>query len=111
MAAAPTGAGAYTANLAATNDALTFGEPDSRCCKAVIQLTGTWSGTVTFEVTLDGTTWVAILGTPTTTATQASTATANGAWQFEVSGYFLFRARFSTATSGTVVASGRSVGY
>lgn len=111
MPVAPTGAGQYTANLVNANDALTFGLPDSRCSKVVIQLTGTWTGTVTYEVTLDGTTWVAILGTPTTTATQASTSTANQALQFETSGYFQFRARFSTASSGTVVANGRSVGY
>lgn len=70
-----------------------------------VQLTGTWTGTVTFEASLDGTNYVAIKGTPLASVTGASTATGNGLWQVPVSGMNLFRARFSTASSGTVVAT------
>jgi len=67
-----------------------------------IQLTGTWVGTVTFEATIDGVTWVALNMVPSNSATAASTSTANGAWTANVAGYTTVRARFSTATSGTV---------
>mgnify|MGYP001566147037 CR=1 FL=1 len=67
-----------------------------------LQLTGTWSGTVTFEATLEGNTWVAFNMVPSNSATAASTATANGAWSVNCGGYDAVRARFSTATSGTV---------
>lgn len=67
-----------------------------------LQLVGTWSGTVSFEATLDGRTWVAFNMVPSNSATAASSATANGAWSANCAGYEAIRARFSTATSGTV---------
>lgn len=68
-----------------------------------VQLTGTWTGTVSFEATIDGTNWFAVYGQPPTAA-PATTATANGKWIVGVV-YNQFRVRFSTATSGTVVAN------
>lgn len=70
-----------------------------------VQLSGTWTGTVTFEGTIDGTNWVAIKGTPLASTTGASTATQSGLWQVPVSGLNQFRARFSTASSGAVVVT------
>ena len=71
-----------------------------------LQLTGTWSGTVSFEALVDGeaNTWVAFNMVPSNSATAASTATGNGAWSANCAGYEAVRARFSTATSGTVRA-------
>lgn len=69
-----------------------------------IQLLGTWSGTVTFEATIEGNTWVALNMVPSNSATAASTSTSNGAWTANIAGYTAVRARFSTATSGTVQA-------
>jgi len=69
-----------------------------------LQLSGTWTGTVTFEATVDGNTWVAFNMVPAASATPASTATAVGAWSANCGGYEAVRARFSTATSGTVRA-------
>jgi hypothetical protein len=87
--------------LTATNDALTL--PLTVTGGAVgVQLDGTWSGTITFEATLNGTTWVALNLTPSNSTTPASTATANGAWGDANWGWKQVRARFSTATSGTV---------
>jgi len=68
-----------------------------------IQVTGTWSGTLTFEVTVDGTNWAAFNVTPSNSGTDVSTTTANGAWSKQNNGYAGVRARFSTATSGTPV--------
>ena len=70
-----------------------------------LQLLGTWSGTVTFEATIDGNTWVALNMVPSNSATAASTATANGCWSANCGGYESVRARFSTATSGAVRAT------
>jgi hypothetical protein len=66
-----------------------------------IQITGTWSGTITFEATVDGTNWVAISVTPFASVTLTSTATANGCWSVQNVGFAGLRARFSTASSGT----------
>lgn len=69
-----------------------------------IQLTGTWAGTVTFEGTIDGVSWVALNLVPTNSATAASTATATGVWMGNIAGLEAVRARVSAYTSGTVEA-------
>ena len=71
---------------------------------AALQLVGTWTGTVTFEGTVDGQTWVAFNMVPSNSATAASTSTSNGVWSANVAGFEAVRARFSTASSGTVAA-------
>lgn len=69
-----------------------------------LQLLGTWSGTVTFEATVDGNNWVTFNMVPSASATPASTATSNGCWSANCAGYEAVQARFSTATSGAVQA-------
>ena len=69
-----------------------------------IQLTGTWAGTVSFEASVDGSTFVAVDAWPSNSATSASTSTGNGVWTVSAGGYNQVRVRFSTDTSGTVVA-------
>lgn len=72
-----------------------------------IQLSGTWTGTITFEATIQGTTWVTVGLFPVATpaASVATTATANGMWGNVLNGARAFRCRFSTASSGTPVIS------
>lgn len=72
-----------------------------------VQLTGTWVGTVTFEVTIDGTTWAAQDMTQTTSTTPTTTTTGNGIWVGATVGTKM-RVRFSTRSSGSVVASIRA---
>ena len=94
-----------TADLTSASPSLRL---DVRGLAAVgVQLTGTWTGTVTFEATIDGATWVSQIMIPSTglCAAGVTTATGNGAWTASVAGYRFVRARFSTPTSGTVVAS------
>lgn len=98
--------GNYSASLATTDAALTVPVPDAGTVG--LQLSGTWTGTVTFEATVNGTDWVAIKGTPLASITGASTATVNGIFQFPISGMNQFRARFSTASSGTVVVTAQT---
>lgn len=75
-----------------------------------IQVTGTWAGTLTFEASIDGTNYVAAGVTPIAGGAVVTTTTANGIWWLQNNGYITIRARFSTATSGTVVLSLRYAG-
>src|SRR2546426_10596591 len=66
-----------------------------------IQITGTWSGIVTFEGTVDGTNWVSIDAVPASSSTAVTTTTSNGVWRISASGLAKVRARMSSFTSGT----------
>ena len=70
-----------------------------------LQLTGTFVGTVSFECTVDGLTWVALNMLPPNSATAASSATTTGAWIANIAGLTAVRARVSAYTSGTVTAT------
>lgn len=87
--------------LAAADDAVTiddtFGAPIISC-----QVTGTFTGlTVAFEGTLDGTNWVALLGTPVAGGTTATTATATGVYLIYCPGVGKVRSRCSAISSGS----------
>lgn len=92
--------------LAVANDALNIGVVNQG--GVALQLTGTWTGTVSFEASVDGATYVAFNMVPSNSATAASSATGNGCWSANCAGYSVVRARFSTATSGTVIATGQN---
>ena len=68
-----------------------------------IELSGTWSGTVSFygAMTASGVT----KALSSTDATPVTSATANGAWQFNTAAFTRVLAVFTTATSGTVVVN------
>jgi len=71
----------------------------------VFQISGTFSGTITFEGSMDGTNWigVACANLNSTTRARALTATAAGLFQFQsVKGLLKFRARISAYSSGTI---------
>ena len=81
-----------------------------------VQLAGTWSGTVTFETTVNNVNWVSFELNPTTdlsntTSSLTATATSNGVWTGATRGVAGVRARFSTATSGTVDMTVRYAAY
>jgi hypothetical protein len=69
-----------------------------------VQITGSWTGTITFEVSADnGTTWVTQNMLPSTgTQTAVNTATGNGLWYSTLLSASQFRARFGTATTPPV---------
>lgn len=84
-----------------------------------LQVTGTFSATLQFEGTVNGSTWVAVQGDPLPSGAAASSATSTGAWTFNVAGLSAFRVRASAHSSGTAVvalreseamAKGRSFG-
>jgi hypothetical protein len=69
-----------------------------------VQLTGTFTGTVQFEETLDGgTTWIAKTVFPAAGGGGVTSATATGQWKFALGGGTHFRARCSAFTSGPIV--------
>jgi hypothetical protein len=98
------------ATLSVADDCAVAGCSDQARNTTMFQLTGTFTGVVTFEATLDGTTWVALNMLPSNSATPASAPTAVGVWTADTSGYKLVRARFSTATTGAVVVYSKNVG-
>ncbi len=79
---------------------------------ATLKISGTFSATTQFEVSGDPLTvplasavWVAISATPSNSTTTATSATAAGVWQVNITGYRRIRMRVSTYVSGTVVAA------
>lgn len=77
---------------------------------ASVQVTGTWAGTLTPQVSLDGTTYVSLsatglinVNTGAYSATIASAAT--GIWQADIAGFNFFRMNMTTYTSGTAVVT------
>lgn len=67
-----------------------------------IQVTGTWTGTITFEGSIDGVTFSTVNMLPITgTQTAVTTTTANGIWSSSsVGGLVIFRARMSSFSAG-----------
>lgn len=70
-----------------------------------VQVTGTFSGTLTLQMTIDGTNWVAIQSTDVTTGTVSTTATATGIRFFNVVGAQSVRVTATAWTSGSAVCT------
>jgi hypothetical protein len=71
---------------------------------ASIQLSGAFTATVQFEASSDnGTTWVAISGTPLNSSTAVTSATTANTWKFNVASLTSIRARCSAFTSAPTV--------
>lgn len=66
-----------------------------------IQVLGTWTGTLTFEGSVNGGDFIALNGIAVNGTTIISTATANGIYRFNVAGLTKVSVRFSTATTGS----------
>lgn len=93
--------------LSVANDAVVM--PTMNCgCVSFQLFSGAWSGTVTFEGTIDGTNWVAINADPMPTGAAATSTTAQGLFQVPCAGLSQVRARLSTATSGSITVTGNT---
>lgn len=68
----------------------------------VISLRGTFTGTLQFEATVDGTTWFALNSTPLTSGAAVTSATAVGQWSIVVAGLKNIRVRASATITGEV---------
>lgn len=85
--------------IAALNGAVTLNVPASTT--AILVISGTWVATLTFEGSIDGTTYFSIPALTIAGSTTATTTTANGNFGIAVGGYFSVRVRASAYTSGT----------
>tara|TARA_R110002126_G_scaffold232670_1_gene377046 strand:- start:217 stop:549 length:333 start_codon:yes stop_codon:yes gene_type:complete len=84
-------------------DATLLGET-THCDNIKVQVYGTWSGTITFESSLDGTNWEhqAVTDSSDNNSTQLHHTTNNGILgSVNIPGLPYFRARMSNYTSGT----------
>jgi hypothetical protein len=74
----------------------------------VVQVTGTFTGTITFEASVDGTNYVAIAmkaSAQVSLATLVSTTTTVGLFSVGIQGMPHFRARMSAYTDGAAVVT------
>lgn len=83
----------------------------------VANITGTWSGTISFQATTDGTNWFALEGQNLSTfntslaSSLVTTTTANGTFIFAVGGFKQIRFSMTAYTSGTAnIAYDGSIG-
>lgn len=81
------------------------------CTAAMFQVTGSFTASITFEATVNGTTWAtyALADLSTTARTRSLTQTTAGIYMADdLAGLMAVRARISAYTSGTVtvVANG-----
>ena len=88
--------------IIANNGTVTIGlMPDTATVGLVV--TGTWTGTLTFYASVDGTTFVATNGfTPDAYAKTAST-TSNGSWLFPCGGIVSLQIKATAQMTGTAV--------
>lgn len=89
-----------TGVLAAVGDAVGADVDASHFQSVSVQLSGTHTGTVVFEVSNNGVDWVS-KSLVSASGSAASSATANGLWSGDI-GAKLFRARRSVQTTGSV---------
>ena len=68
-----------------------------------IQVLGSWTGTLTFECSLDGGTFIPIYGIAINGVSILSSCTANGIYRFNVAGLTKVQVRFSVATTGNPI--------
>src|SRR2546423_1729423 len=98
------GAGSDTSTMGVVqnnNDAVTLAIPGG-LATALVQILGTFVGTLNFEASPDnGTTWYAIQGNLVGGSTLGTTATGPGAWRFNIAGFTTMRVRLSPVTSGS----------
>lgn len=94
-----------TGDITALNGAVTLTYRQFANGGVGVQVTNTFSATLTFEMTIDGTNWVAVQTQSVTTGTVATTATATGIYKFDVVGALSVRVRASAYTSGTATVT------
>lgn len=98
--------GLETGTLGALNAAVTVDIESAD--HVVFQVTGTWVGTITFEVSVDGTNYVSQAckrSSETNSTTLVTTRTDNGVAALTTVGVPHFRLRMSAYTSGTATVT------
>lgn len=72
------------------------------------QIAGTWTGTISFEGTVDGSNWVALSLNNLATGASASSSTSNGVFNGSIAGFLAVRLRASAAITQTASVSLRT---
>lgn len=72
---------------------------------ASFQISGTWTGTITFEGSADGSTFVSLVVQNIATSAQVTSTTANAAWNVPNGGLTTIRARATAGMTGTAVVT------
>lgn len=98
-----------TGNGTAIVIAVSAAAPGANLGAVGIQITGTFSATVTFEATTDGTNWTAVMATNLADDARATTATAAGHYTILYGSAIRIRARISSYSSGAVTVKGRLI--
>jgi hypothetical protein len=70
-----------------------------------IQVTGTWTGTLTFNVSVDGSTFTTVSLTPSNSVTLATSTTANGVWYIANCFFQSLQVAATAAITGTAVVT------
>lgn len=92
-----------TATINLTANAQTASVAMNSHKSVAVVLTGTWVATIVFEISVDGTTWVACNGFSEANGNWVPSTTAVGSWWFEPLGAIAAaRIRVSAYTSGTI---------
>lgn len=79
------------------------GDPDVR--NVAMQVTGTWTGTLTFQGSVDGSTFVSVLVTIASSGSTATSTTSNGVFTLANSGFRVVRVTATAAMTGTAVVT------
>lgn len=96
--------GLSTATLSAPGDALTYTVGDGYSVIGA-QVTGTWTGQLEFEVTVDGTNWVSHDVINNVTDQIVNATAGNGVFFATVAAFVKFRIRASALSSGSAVVT------
>jgi hypothetical protein len=72
---------------------------------AAVQVTGTWTGTLTFKASVDGQNFVTINATPPTGGAAVTSTTGNGVWTIVLGGYSQLEVIATAAMTGSAVAT------
>jgi hypothetical protein len=91
----------FSKSLSAVDSAITMAAGGYNSVS--FQLTGTYSATVKFEGTVNGTTWTTVYAVNQNGGAVDSVATANGVYLLSGNGFKNIRARCSARVSGTIV--------
>jgi hypothetical protein len=87
------------------NSCASFSLANGAISSVTLAVSGTFTGTLTFEGTSDNSTWFTLSGTKLADGSSATTTTATGQFSFNNSGLLGVRARATAAMTGTAVVT------
>jgi hypothetical protein len=82
-----------------------YNTPNFSTTSASAVISGTYTGTLQFESSVDGINFVAISGSALGAGTSGTSTTSTGTWQFNTAALVLLRVRASALASGTAVVT------